>query len=69
MVTIVVNGNQIVLEKAITLTELLTEQKVVTPEYVTVQLNDQFVERGDFDKITVQDGDVVDFLYFMGGGR
>jgi sulfur carrier protein len=35
---------------------------------VSVQVNEEFVERDDFDTTTLNEGDTVDFLYFMGGG-
>ena len=38
------------------------------PEYVTVTVNDDFVERDDFETIKLNEGDAVEFLYFMGGG-
>ena len=44
------------------------KENVETPEYVTVSVNDEFVERVDFEK-ALKDGDEVEFLYFMGGGR
>ena len=42
---------------------------VETPEYVTVTINDEFVKSGTFEETTLKDGDVVEFLYFMGGGQ
>ena len=36
---------------------------------VSVQINGEFVDRGDFNSTLVNDNDEVDFLYFMGGGR
>lgn len=36
--------------------------------YVTVSINDEFVARDEHDNIVLKDGDVVEFLYFMGGG-
>lgn len=62
------NGKTVELEKELTVNELLADQEVNMPEYVTVQLNDAFVSRADFDTVRVKDGDVVEFLYFMGGG-
>ena len=47
---------------------LCEKENVETPEYVTVSVNDEFVERVDFEK-ALKDGDEVEFLYFMGGGR
>ncbi|MCX8129317.1 MAG: sulfur carrier protein ThiS [Clostridia bacterium] len=63
-----VNGNVVELEKEITVNELLIVQKVEMQDYVTVQINDEFVSRDDFGTITVKQNDVVEFLYFMGGG-
>ena len=63
-----VNGKELTIEKPVSVTELLQLSKAEAPEYVTVELNDEFVKRGDFDKTQVKDGDVVEFLYYMGGG-
>ncbi|WP_206812625.1 sulfur carrier protein ThiS [Paradesulfitobacterium ferrireducens] len=64
-----VNGNEVVLEKAISLKELLVVQQVRTPEYVTVQLNNEFISAGSFEDTLIKDGDEIEFLYFMGGGQ
>ena len=48
---------------------LLVELKVETPEYVTVELNGEILERENFETTRVADGDEVEFLYFMGGGK
>ena len=68
-VKIRVNGNEVLLDKAVSLKELLTLQQVRMPEYVTVQLNDGFISASGFEDITIEDGDVIEFLYFMGGGQ
>lgn len=52
-----------------TVTELIDSEKIDNPLYVTVTVNDDFVNRDDFDKTALKDGDSVEFLYFMGGGR
>lgn len=62
------NGNDVTLEKELSVKELLTELKVEAPEYVTVQLNDEILATGDFETTYVKENDVVEFLYFMGGG-
>jgi len=41
---------------------------VETPQYVTVTLNDEFLQSGTFEQTVLKDGDSVEFLYFMGGG-
>jgi sulfur carrier protein len=52
----------------LTVAELIVQENVETPLYVTVSLNDEFVENGAFESTTLKDGDTVEFLYFMGGG-
>ena len=63
-----VNGEPLEIEHPITVKELLVVAKAEQPEYVTVQLNGTFVDHSSFETTTVQDGDVVEVLYFMGGG-
>lgn len=66
---VIVNGENLEVEKNLNIDELLIAAKAEQPEYVTVQLNGEFVQREDFAKIFVNDGDEVEFLYFMGGGQ
>ena len=49
-------------------TELIKQENVETPEYISVSVNDDFVKSEDFATHKLQEGDVVEFLYFMGGG-
>lgn len=67
--TVTVNGEKINLEKSLNIDEFLITVKAEQPEYVTVQKNGEFVSRADFANIFVQDGDEIEFLYFMGGGE
>lgn len=53
----------------LTLPELLEAEKVEMPEYVTVSINEEFVESADKESKVLKDGDNVEFLYFMGGGH
>ena len=55
-------------EDGLNVIQLIEKENVETPEYVTVSVNDEFIEKADFDK-ALKDGDEVEFLYFMGGGR
>ena len=55
-------------EDGITVAELIVKENVENPEYVTVTVNDDFVERDDFETTKLNEGDAVEFLYFMGGG-
>ncbi len=51
-----------------TIAELLSRNRVQSPEMVSVQRNGEFVERADYDSVVLESNDEVDFLYFMGGG-
>jgi sulfur carrier protein len=53
----------------LTVAQLVIDEKVETPQYVTVTINDDFVESGAFESTVLKDGDSVEFLYFMGGGQ
>ena len=63
-----VNGEALEIEKSINLKELLVVAKADQPEYVTVQLNGEFVDHSGFETTFVKDGDQIECLYFMGGG-
>ena len=65
---ITVAGNKKEYEDGITVAELIVKENVENPEYVTVTVNDDFVERDDFETIKLNEGDAVEFLYYMGGG-
>jgi len=56
-------------ETTLSITQLLETLQVEQREYVTVELNGDILDRGDFEGATVKDGDTIEFLYFMGGGR
>ncbi len=56
-------------EESLMVINLLTVEKVKSPDMVSVQLNGEFVERSRFPETSVKNGDELDFLYFMGGGR
>lgn len=65
---ITVSGNRKEVKDGLTLPELIEQEKVETPEYVTVSINEEFVPSAEKDSTVLKDGDVVEFLYFMGGG-
>ena len=47
---------------------LLTLRDVESPDMVSVQLNGRILRREEFEDTRISEGDVVNFLYFMGGG-
>lgn len=66
---IIVAGEAKEYTEGLTVAQLIEAEKVETPQYVTVTINDEFVESGTFETTVLADGDNVEFLYFMGGGR
>ena len=53
----------------LTIAELIALENVETPEYVTVSVNEEFIEHEFFQHHILKEGDEVEFLYFMGGGQ
>ena len=65
-----VNGkDQEVKKTSISVYELLLENEVQRVDMVSVQLNEKFIRKEDFQTILVKENDEVDFLFFMGGGK
>lgn len=65
---ITVSGKKKEHSEGLTVKQLIEAEDVENPRYVTVTLNDEFVNSEDFDKTVIKDGDNIEFLYFMGGG-
>ena len=68
MAKIYVNGDAQNVNLPLNVSELIKQLLVENPEMVSVQVNEEFAEREDWEKMQIKEGDKVDFLYFMGGG-
>ena len=66
---ITVAGEKKEYDEGITVAKLIEFENVETPQYVTVSVNEEFVDSGAFDTTVLKEGDEVEFLYFMGGGK
>jgi len=65
-----INGKEQKIESSeIAVKELLVLNKVEMIDMVSVQLNGTFVRKEDFETRMVKENDVVEYLYFMGGGK
>ncbi len=64
----VIAGVKKEIEEGTTITKLIQQEKVENAEYVTVTLNDDFLEKAVFESTVIKEGDNIEFLYFMGGG-
>jgi sulfur carrier protein len=65
---ITINGNEEEITSEMTICELLVVQKVESPDMVSVEHNGVILDRPDYGTLVVREGDVIEFLYFMGGG-
>ena len=66
---ITVAGEKKEYAEGLTVSKLIELENVETPQYVTVSVNEEFIESGAFESTVLKEGDEVEFLYFMGGGR
>ena len=60
MAKITVNGEVQEVQPGLSLTELIKQNNVEQPEMVSVQVNDDFVDRTEWDALEIKEGDVVD---------
>lgn len=65
---VTIAGVQKDIEEGTTIAQLIVSEKVENPDYVTVTVNDDFVESDAFESTALKENDSVEFLYFMGGG-
>jgi sulfur carrier protein len=65
---LIVNGKEDNMAEDLTIARLLIEKHVKMPEMVSVELNDRILKRSEFEDTILNEGDRVEFLYFMGGG-
>jgi sulfur carrier protein len=47
----------------------LLQAKKIEPQMVAVEVNDTMMERDHLATTQLNDGDQVEFLFYMGGGR
>lgn len=65
---VTVAGEKKEIEQGTTIAKLIADEKVENPDYVTVTVNDEFVDSENFASTQINENDVIEFLYFMGGG-
>jgi sulfur carrier protein len=46
----------------------LLQTKAIETHMVSVELNSKILDRKEYETARIQEGDVIEFLYFMGGG-
>lgn len=66
---ITVAGERLEVPEGTTVARLIELRQVENAAYVTVSVNEEFVDSADLPTRVLQAGDTVEFLYFMGGGQ
>lgn len=64
---ITLNGKVVEIKENMTVLELLKERNI-RPEVVTVEVNNKILKREEFENFILKENDVVEFVFFMGGG-
>jgi thiamine biosynthesis protein ThiS len=67
LIKITLNGKPSEIQAGITVSDLLLKWRV-RPELVTVEVNEEILQKLDYDSVTLKNGDAVNFVFYMGGG-
>lgn len=67
-ISIYLNGKKEDIGKDTSISKLL-ESKKIRPEVVTVELNDQIIEKNKYPQVLLEPEDRLEFVYYMGGGE
>jgi len=62
-----INGKSEEVQGAVVLD--LLQAKSIDPHMVAVELNDRMIERDHLGTTPLKEGDRLEFLFYMGGGR
>ncbi len=66
---IIINGERQSFESSnLSIAEVIRIRKVESPDMVSVQLNGAYIEKERFIDTYLKENDIIDILYFMGGG-
>ena len=66
-INITLNGKPNQIQSGMTVSDLLIKWKV-RPELVTVEVNENILQKLDYDATEIKEGDKVEFVFYMGGG-
>ncbi|MGH7198105.1 MAG: cysteine synthase A [Candidatus Omnitrophota bacterium] len=67
LIKIILNGKEREIQTGMTVSDLLTKWKM-RPELVTVEVNEDILQKLDYESTTLKSGDHVEFVFYMGGG-
>ena len=66
-IKISLNGKESEIKSGMTVSDLLTKWKV-RAELVTVEVNENILQKLDYETTELKQGDRVEFVFYMGGG-
>ena len=67
MINITLNGKPSQIQTGTTVSDLLLKWKI-RPELVTVEVNENILQKLDYEGTEIHEGDKVEFVFYMGGG-
>lgn len=67
-VKIKLNGKESEIKTGATVSDLLLKWKI-RPELVTVEVNENILQKLDYETTPLKAGDNVEFVFYMGGGK
>ena len=65
---LIINGKPEEIDGELTIRDLLLSRGVKTPEMVSVELNGTILAKNDIQTTKITEGDILEFIFFMGGG-
>lgn len=66
-IKITLNGKPQEIKAGMTVTDLLTKWRM-RPELVTVEINENILQKLEYDTTEIKNADKVEFIFYMGGG-
>ncbi len=67
-IKIQLNGKVQEIDAKMTVSDLLLKWKV-RPELVTVEVNENILQKLDYDGTEIKQNDNIEFVFYMGGGK
>jgi thiamine biosynthesis protein ThiS len=67
--TFILNGNETHLEEGSLAVSALIKSLGLNPQRLAVELNRRIIRRAEWDSTSISEGDTVEIVHFVGGGR
>lgn len=65
---IVINGNEMELDNDVTNISMLLEHLKLAEKQLIVEHNKNIIQKGRYQHISVENGDTLEIVHFVGGG-